>query len=237
MAGLKQLRLRVTPLHPRIPHLRGKRVQVPPGLQQRGPWCHGDPLWDRRRRARRSRYPASTKRLAKPPLRCPPGLAGTWGPCPPPGISQLLYKPGTKRYCCSLDHIFSRGSGRRAPGLTHTLFIQSFKYPIVSVFSTLIFSILMLWSPALALLGPAPAWGFFLALTSCRARGEGVSKRSHISPNPSVFPAGRGSCWGQRQTSPFGCLLAAPSAADLSAGWALLCWSLSGRCRVQAQFP
>lgn len=85
------------------------------------------------------------------------------------GASLTTYFPG------------ALGDRLSARQLTHTLFIQSFKYPIVSVFSTLIFSILMIWSPALALLGLVTAWGFFsffsppppFFLRSCRAKGEG----------------------------------------------------------------
>lgn len=123
--------------------------------------------------------------LAKPPLwqgtGILPGLAGTRGPRCPRDFTATL-QTRNKKLMVRLDHILSRGSGRPAltSRLTHTLFIQSFKYPIVSVFSTLIFSILMIWSPALALLGLVAAWGFFsffffspFMLTSCRARGEG----------------------------------------------------------------
>lgn len=65
------------------------------------------------------------------------------------GVGLTTYFPGTL------------GDQLSTSRLTHTLFIQSFKYPIVSVFSTLIFSILMIWSPAFTLLGLAPAWVFF----------------------------------------------------------------------------
>lgn len=113
--------------------------------------------------------------------------------------------------------------------LTHTLFIQSFKYPIVSVFSTLIFSILMIWSPAFTLLALAPAWGFFFFfffsfppsspsfyhLAEREGKGKRVSKRSHISPNPSVFAAGRGSCWGQRGAAPRAVLAARAPSRDM----------------------
>lgn len=43
-----------------------------------------------------------------------------------------------------------------------------------------------------------------------------MSKRSHISPNPSVFAAGRGSCWGQSPSSPRAVLAPIPGHAALS---------------------
>lgn len=88
------------------------------------------------------------------------------------------------------------GDQLSASRLTHTLFIQSFKYPIVSVFSTLIFSILMIRSPALALFGLASVRVFFFfpffspllfnVSQSERRRGRGLA-RGHTFLLTQVF--------------------------------------------------
>lgn len=85
-------------------------------------------------------------------------------PPPPPGrFHSYFTNQKQKVNGTGLTTYFPAALGDQlsASRLTHTLFIQSFKYPIVSVFSTLIFSILMIRSPALALLGLATERGVF----------------------------------------------------------------------------
>jgi len=95
--------------------------------------------------------------------RASPGPGSDAGSVPPRGLHSYFTNQKQKVNGAGLTTYFPGALGDRlsASRLTHTLFIQSFKYPIVSVFSMLIFSILMIWSPALALLGLAAAWGFF----------------------------------------------------------------------------
>lgn len=95
--------------------------------------------------------------------RFPPSLAGTGAARPPCGFHSYFTNQKQKVNGAALTTYFPGALGDQlsASRLTHTLFIQSFKYPIVSVFSTLIFSILMIRSPALALFGLASVRGFF----------------------------------------------------------------------------
>lgn len=90
--------------------------------------------------------------------RHPPRPGRDAGSMPPPGFHSYFTSQKQKVNGAGLTTYFPEALGDQlsASRLTHTLFIQSFKYPIVSVFSTLIFSILILkW--ALALLGLAAA--------------------------------------------------------------------------------
>lgn len=121
----------------------------------------------------------------------PPSLAGTGAARPPCGFHSYFTNQKQKVNGAALTTYFPGALGDQlsASRLTHTLFIQSFKYPIVSVFSTLIFSILMIRSPALALFGLASVRVFFFFLlfflpsflTSRRARGEGEGGEQEVT--------------------------------------------------------
>ena len=204
----------------------------------------------------RKRYLTCIKQLAKPPLRQStgilPSLAGTWGPCPPRGFHSYFTNQKQKVNGAGLTTYFPGALGDRlsASRLTHTLFIQSFKYPIVSVFSMLIFSILMIWSPALALLGLAALWVFFsfffffLLFNILQSeRGRGLA-RGHTFLLTQVFfqqaggpardkdePAPSAACWLRAQHLPLQFLSTGAGRARCPRR------SVMGSCMIWARFP